>query len=165
MLSNETLITIVRTCGSYASEESFDIYEGSESTSSSIFHQGSCSAMTTKVCINPVVHTIVMKDSYGDGWSSGSSVTIRYQDESYTYTVASGSSRSETFQFVYIFIELILDIRISIPFVCYYQWPLYSLCNILYMNRLHFMYGLVYWIWVHQCIYEWVLNNSFQFAW
>ena len=102
--SNDTLITIVRTCGSYASEESFDIYEGSESTSSSIFHQGRCSAMTTNLCISPVVHTIVMRDSYGDGWSSGSRVTIRHQDQSYTYTGPSGSSRSETFQFVDIFI-------------------------------------------------------------
>ena len=102
--SNEISITIIRTCGSWPGEESFDIYEGSGSTSSSIFHQETCSAMTTNLCINPVVHTIVMRDSYGDGWSSGSRVTIRHQDKSYTYTGPSSSFRSETFQFVDIFI-------------------------------------------------------------
>ena len=102
--SNEISITIIRTCGSWPGEESFDIYEGSGSTTNSIFHQGRCSAITTNLCISPVVHTIVMRDSARDGWSSGSRVTIRHQDQSYTYTGPSGSSRSETFQFVDIFI-------------------------------------------------------------
>ena len=56
--------------------------------------------MSTNLCINPVVHTIVMKDSARDGWSSGSRVTIRYKDQSHIYYGTSGSSRSETFQFV-----------------------------------------------------------------
>ena len=101
---NEIPIKIIRTCGSYPGEESFDIYQGSSSTTSSIFHQETCSAITTNLCINPVIHTIVMRDSARDGWSSGSRVTIRHQDQSYTYTGPSGSSRSETFQFVDIFI-------------------------------------------------------------
>ena len=108
---NEILIEIIRTCGSYPGEESFDIYQGSSSTTNSIFHQGRCSAMTTKLCINPVVHTIVMTDSYGDGWDSGSRVIIRYQGQSYSYSGPSRSSRSESFQFVDNFIQLILDIK------------------------------------------------------
>ena len=109
--SNEISITIIRTCGSWPGEESFDIYQGSGSTSSSSFHQETCSAMTTNLCINPVVHTIVMTDSYGDGWDSGSRVIIRYQGQSYSYSGPSRSSRSESFQFVDNFIQLILDIK------------------------------------------------------
>ena len=96
---NKLSIIIIRTCGSWAYEESFDIYEGSSSTDS-LFHQEGCSAMTTNICINPVVHTIVMKDSYGDGWSSGSSVTVRYQDQKYTYSGPTKSSLSRSFHFV-----------------------------------------------------------------
>ena len=61
-----------------------------------------------------------MKDSARDGWSSGSRVTLRYQDQSYTYNGPSKSSysRSETFQFVYIFILLLLELKdYYIPFV------------------------------------------------
>ena len=97
---NKLSIIIIRTCGSWAYEESFDIYQGSSSTNS-LFHQETCSAMTTNLCINPVVHTIVMKDSYGDGWSSGSSVTVRYHDQKYTYSGPTKSSLSRSFHFVY----------------------------------------------------------------
>ena len=97
---NEILIEIIRTCSDWENEESFDIYEGSSSTSSPIFRQGTCYSNTYNICINPVVHTIVMRDSYGDGWSSGSSITVRYQDQSYTYSGPNASYLSETLQFV-----------------------------------------------------------------
>ena len=96
---DKILIEIIRTCGDWENEESFDIYEGYSRTDS-LFHQETCSAMTANLCINPVVHTIVMKDSYGDGWSGGSRVTLRYKDQSYSYSGPSRSSRSETFHFV-----------------------------------------------------------------
>ena len=96
---DKILIEIIRTCGGWAREESFDIYEGYSSTNS-LFHQETCSAMTANLCINPVVHTIVMKDSARDGWSGGSRVTLRYKDQSYSYSGPSRSSQSETFRFV-----------------------------------------------------------------
>ena len=96
---DKILIEIIRTCGGWASEESFDIYQGSSSTDS-LFHQGGCSAMTANLCINPVVHTIVMKDSARDGWSGGSRVTLRYKDQRYIFSGPFGSSGSETFHFV-----------------------------------------------------------------
>ena len=118
-LKGKILITIVRTCGGSPYEESFDIYVVNSSTDS-LFHQGGCLATTTTLYICPVVHTIVMRDSGYNGWSSGSKVTLRYQDQSYTYYGPSKSSysRSETFQFVYIFILLLLELKdYYIPFV------------------------------------------------
>ena len=97
---NEILIEIIRTCSDWENEESFDIYEGSSSTSSSIFRQGTCYSNTYNICINPVVHTIVMKDSARDGWSGGSRVTLRYKDQRYIFSGPFGSSGSETFHFV-----------------------------------------------------------------
>ena len=118
-LKSKILITIVRTCGSSYSQESFYIYEGNSSTYS-VFSQGSCSSKTTTLYICSIVHTIVMRDSGYNGWSSGSKVTLRYQDQSYTYYGPSKSSysRSETFHFVYIFILLLLELKdYYIPFV------------------------------------------------
>ena len=99
---DKILIEIIRTCGRHDQlEESFDIYEGT-ARRNSLFHQGSCISMTTNLCINPVVHTIVMKDSRSDYWSSGSRVTLRYKDQNYTYYGPSSGyySRGKTFLFV-----------------------------------------------------------------
>ena len=118
-LKGKILITIVRTCGSSTYQESFNIYEGNSGTES-IYGQSGCYSGTNSLSICPEFHTIVMRDSGYNGWSSGSRVTLRYQDQSYTYYGPSKSSysRSETFQFVYIFILLLLELKdYYVPFV------------------------------------------------
>ena len=102
-LGGRISIEIIRTCGSSKWNERVDIYQGRSTDGYySIFYQSNCYSGTFYRNICPTVHTIVMRDSYGSLWESGSSVTIRYKDQSYSYSGPNNrySSRSETFQFV-----------------------------------------------------------------
>ena len=45
------------------------------------------------VCMNTIVHRLVLSDSYGDGWPSGSKLIISSESEVLgEFTLASGSS-------------------------------------------------------------------------
>ena len=75
------MIEVTRTCGNYPNEESFEIYEGVYSSSASpVYEQSGCYAGTFYFCMNPVEHTIVLRDRSGDGWSSGSSLVLTSGD-------------------------------------------------------------------------------------
>ena len=71
-------VTLVRTYGSYASEESYTIYEGEGTTGTIVVPkvQGTGTTTTTTHCMNAGIHTVKMEDSYGDAWSSGSNLNV-----------------------------------------------------------------------------------------
>ena len=71
-------VYIRRTYELFASEESFSLYEGPYGLGEAVYNMaytGEGEVLTT-VCLTAMCHTITMYDSYGDGWSSGSSVTF-----------------------------------------------------------------------------------------
>ena len=66
-------VHVVRTYGSWGYEESMYIYEGATTTGTYVYSLlGSAGAKDEEVCFSPGLHTIQMKDTYGDGWSTGS---------------------------------------------------------------------------------------------
>ena len=82
---------MVRTCGSNGDEESFEIYEGKLSASSvAIFTQSSCVVGTSYLCINPVEHTLLMRDTAANGWSPGSFITLKCEGVSNSYRAENG---------------------------------------------------------------------------
>ena len=86
------MLEIVRTCGVNGSEESFEIYFGVEpSSSTEVFSQSTCIAGTFYICISPVEHTLVMRDTGLDGWSSGSHLILKSGKVSLDYAMESGS--------------------------------------------------------------------------
>ena len=71
-------VYIRRTYALYPIDESFSLYEGPYGLGNAVFNMsytGEGETLTT-VCLTAMCHTVVMRDSYGDGWSSGSSVTF-----------------------------------------------------------------------------------------
>ena len=81
---------MVRTTSSWASEESFRIYRGEGTSGQLVYTQPTISTATTNtytVCLMNTLHTILMTDTYGDGWSSGSKVVLScLGDEIGTFT-------------------------------------------------------------------------------
>ncbi|KAK8803463.1 hypothetical protein WA158_001157 [Blastocystis sp. Blastoise] len=80
-------IIVKRKFGSYASEESWTIFKGTD-TSGTLIHQGqgsssniSGSTVEFEVCFEmDSVYTVAMYDSYNDGWSAGSYLYIVYNN-------------------------------------------------------------------------------------
>ena len=74
-------VTLTRTVGSYASEESYTIYQGegtagSESNPIVVTQTYGLGTTPRVVCLAVGIHTIKMEDTYGDGWSSGSQLNV-----------------------------------------------------------------------------------------
>ena len=87
------MLEIARTCGVNSSEESLDIYYGVEpSSSTEVFSQSSCIAGTYYTCISPVEHTLVMRDTGLNGWSSGSLLILKSGKVSLAYAMESGNA-------------------------------------------------------------------------
>ena len=95
--SGRVLISISRSTRADAYEESFSIYKGS----SFVYGQPSIMSSTSyswAVCLATGSYSIKLMDSYGDGWSSGSSVTLKNGGMNIgTYRLNSGSSDSYSF--------------------------------------------------------------------
>ena len=82
------LVDVVRTCGNFGREESFQIYEGaSDYTQSPVYQQSVCSAGTFYFCMNPMQHTIVLRDSAHDGWDRESSLMLKSGGMTLSYTL------------------------------------------------------------------------------
>ena len=74
----QSLVEIVRTCGSNGSEESFEIHYGRDMSGMSVmFSQNTCVAGTQYVCMSPVEYTLVMRDTGLNGWSTGSHLIMK----------------------------------------------------------------------------------------
>ena len=92
---DQSLLEIVRTCGVNGNEESFDIYYGVEPSSlTKVFGQSTCTVGTYYACISPVEHTLVMRDTGLNGWSSGSHLILKDGKVSFNYAMESGNASS-----------------------------------------------------------------------
>ena len=92
-------VQLQRICKSYPSEESFEIYEGTGDNlvEPPIYQQSQCSAITTSICMNPTGHTIVMHDSYGNKWSSGSVVILSHDEKIISFRCSDDDTESHRF--------------------------------------------------------------------
>ena len=53
-----------------------------------------CEEVTRQICVTTgITYTVVLKDSWGNGWSTNSLLTIVYRGTSYEYYLPDGSSR------------------------------------------------------------------------
>ena len=95
--SGRVLISISRTTRADAYEEYFTIYKGS----SFVYQQPSIMSSTSyswTICLATGSYSIKVTDTYGDGWSSGSSVTLKNGGMNIgTYRLNSGTSDSYSF--------------------------------------------------------------------
>ena len=93
--------TFIRKCGTFSYQESIYIYKGTSTTTTPIYSMSGCEEGSEKKCIAPgVTYTIIMKDSWGNGWSTGSSLTIVYRGSRYEFSLGDGPSGSATLPFV-----------------------------------------------------------------
>ena len=92
-------VQLQRICKAYPGQESFEIYEGTGDNlvEPPIYQQSQCSAITTSICMNHTEHTIVMHDSYGDKWSSGSVVILSHDEEIISFTCNERYTESQMF--------------------------------------------------------------------
>ena len=95
-------ITIIRTTKSYASEESFKIMDGY----TVVYTQPSISTFqnyTWSITLVNKTYTLVMTDSYGDGWSIGSTVEFKVGNTSFgSYRLSSGTISQVSLSFTVI---------------------------------------------------------------
>ena len=97
---NENItVTIIRNTTSYANEESFKIMDGN----TGVYTQPSLSnsrTYTWSITLVTKSYTLIMTDSYGDAWSSGSSVEFKVGETSFgSYRLSSGRSTEVTLSF------------------------------------------------------------------
>lgn len=70
-------VHVIRTYGYYAYEESFFVYQGSSATGTAVYSLlGNDGAKNEDACFPMGVVTLVLKDTFGDGWSSGSNLYL-----------------------------------------------------------------------------------------
>ena len=100
-ISGEKLITFSRVTKSSVHEETFNIYHGDDTNGELIFSQpyvNNNSNYTWNVCLASGHHVIELLDSYGDGWTLGSTLSlISASDMLGPYRVNTGSSQYHYF--------------------------------------------------------------------
>ena len=70
-------VHVIRTYGYYAYEESFFVYQGSSATGTAVYSLlGDDGAKNEDACFPMGVVTFVLKDAWGDGWSTGSNLYL-----------------------------------------------------------------------------------------
>ena len=91
---NKMLVTLVRMYSTNASEEQFKFYEGI--TTDNLIYEESYSGTTTTettLCVESTVHKLILIDSGGNGWSSGSKLIISSESQELgEFSLSSGSS-------------------------------------------------------------------------
>ena len=95
------LVTIVRITKGDANEEGLKIFQGTSTSGTLKYSQpvvGNNQSYTWTVCLNTGSHVLQLTDSYGDGWTSGSSVGLTFGSTVVgPYTLSSGSSGTQQF--------------------------------------------------------------------
>ena len=80
-------MTFQRTTGSYAYEETLNIYFGTSATGTAVYTLAGSGLANNHVydptshCLALGTYTVSMADSYGDGWSAGSVLSIKMGGE------------------------------------------------------------------------------------
>ena len=93
-------IHIQRNCASSNSDlESFEIHEGLEihPQDEAVYYQDNCISVDAFICLYPTEYTIIMRDSGGNGWNTGSTVNISNDHSSLVFQVSKGFSSLQTF--------------------------------------------------------------------
>ena len=92
-------VYIRRSFNRYAEEESFSLFEGPYGLDGDVYNSTFIDSTHTieQLCLSAMCHTLVMEDSYGDGWFDGSSVSFILNNgtEVYEYTMRGGYKQSE----------------------------------------------------------------------
>ena len=92
-------VYIRRTRNLYSEEESFSLFEGPYGLDTAVYNSTYSDVKVTidQVCLSSMCHTLVMKDSYGDGWSEGSTVAFIRENgnEVHEYSMHGGAKLSE----------------------------------------------------------------------
>ena len=92
-------VYIRRTRNLYSEEESFSLFEGPYGLDEAVYNSTYSNLKVTidQVCLSSMCHTLVMEDSYGDGWSEGSSVAFILNNgtEMYDYSMHGGAKLSQ----------------------------------------------------------------------
>ena len=99
---DEVMVTFIRHYSYHPNEESFNVYEGEDLNGDLIYTLKGTSKDANKIqtiyyCLKNQTHIIEMKDSHGDGWSSGSFLKIVVDNDIiaiFTMTTDSNSSIS-----------------------------------------------------------------------
>ena len=105
--AGQTSFILVRMTSSYASEESLNLYLGSDTSANpvyteSVYSLASSTTYSSTRCLSYGAYTAVMGDSYGDGWSSGSRLEIMFAGSilaTVQWTCATTSTQSCTSTF------------------------------------------------------------------
>ena len=95
--ADQLLLGVRRTCGPSGDEEGFEIYEGKDTNGNALIAQTSCTAKVRYLCINPVEHTLVMRDSGLNGWSTGSSLILKSGNLSLEFVMESRYLQTNSF--------------------------------------------------------------------
>ena len=92
---------MIRTTNIQSGEESFKIYQGSSTSGTVVYTQPSISNSdehTWEICLSGGSYTLMLTDSYGDGWEYYSNLKLYFNDEYYnTYWLDYGFSDTVTF--------------------------------------------------------------------
>ena len=91
-------VHMIRTYGYYAYEESFYVYQGSTTTGTAAYSlAGGSGNKDEDVCFPTGLITIVLKDTWGDGWSSNSYLYLSIEGiDLGTFHLSSGSQATST---------------------------------------------------------------------
>ena len=78
----QIVVQLKRVCAAYSYGESFMIYEGTQDklVGQPIYQQSHCRTITTSICMNPTVYTIVMEGPFGNIWPSNSAVILSHDN-------------------------------------------------------------------------------------
>ena len=98
--SGQNEFILVRTTKGYAYEESLSIYFGTDTSTTPVYEetensQGNNAVYTHTICLNTGVHTVVMGDTFGDGWNSGSQLQV-FQGEREVASITWTCTKSQT---------------------------------------------------------------------
>ena len=80
-------MTFQRTTKAYVTEESLNIYAGTTATGTPVYSESGLNLVSNKVydptnhCLAYGTYMAQMSDSYGDGWTSGSKLSIKQDGE------------------------------------------------------------------------------------
>ena len=93
-------VHLLRKCGyAHGSQEGFEISEGSFllPQNEPIYSQDTCINVNTYLCLNPVNYTLIMKDTYHDGWYSDSLLELDLDNKTLPFHLKKGTESQQVF--------------------------------------------------------------------
>ena len=95
--NGQIAVQLIRTCGYFAEEESFEIYEKTgDNLGNPIYSQTACQPVTELLCLNPVQYTVIVRDNI-DQWDDDSNLVLTNGDTSLTFAYRGISTTQNEF--------------------------------------------------------------------